>query len=158
MGLLIFMNNLMFIGGLVFVLLIVVLVVLLRNLLKPHYSANRFLMTRTERLFYAELIKQVGSSYHVFTKVRIADILTTNKTLIKSVWWRRFIKISSKHVDFVLCDSKDLSIVCCIELDDKSHNTRKVKKRDHFVNKIFKEAELKLIRMPVSNHYKNILN
>lgn len=133
------------------------LVWFVRFLLAPSYSAKSHLMSKTERDFYKVLVEETRGKYVVFTKVRIADVLATNRTIIKSLWWKRFVKISSKHVDFVLCDASNLSISACVELDDRSHLAKATKKRDRFVNKAFKEAGLKLIRVPVANKYDRVI-
>ena len=40
-----------------------------------------------------------------------------------------------------------------IELDDNTHNQAKRIERDDFVNKLFKDLEIKLLRIPVQNYY-----
>lgn len=41
----------------------------------------------------------------------------------------------------------------CIELDDKTHYNNKRIERDKFMNKLFKDLEIKLIRIQVENFY-----
>ena len=53
-------------------------------------------------------------------------------------------KVSSKHVDFLICD-KDLHIKCIIELDDNSHNQKDRQERDTFVDQILTSVGYKII-------------
>lgn len=41
----------------------------------------------------------------------------------------------------------------CIELDDKSHNKNNRIERDNFINEIFNQANIKLLRIPVQDFY-----
>jgi ssDNA-binding Zn-finger/Zn-ribbon topoisomerase 1 len=65
-----------------------------------------------------------------------------------------FNKISAKHFDFVLCDKKNLSVVCAIELDDKSHLQKKTIARDKLVNSACNTAGLPLVRFKAKATYK----
>ena len=53
----------------------------------------------------------------------------------------------------MLCDRDTLSIAVVIELDDKSHATRKAKSRDELLENACVSAKLKLIRFPVKSRY-----
>ncbi|WP_221274578.1 DUF2726 domain-containing protein [Thaumasiovibrio subtropicus] len=91
--------------------------------------------------------------YTIFSKVRIADVLTPESTPDKSKWQRAFNSISAKHFDFVICDREELTIVCAIELNDKSHNRKNRKKRDEFVREICKNAALPFVEFQVKHSY-----
>ena len=41
----------------------------------------------------------------------------------------------------------------CIELDDYTHNQQKRIERDKFINKLFEDVNIKLLRVPVQNFY-----
>ena len=47
----------------------------------------------------------------------------------------------------------NLKIKLCIELDDYTHKREKRIKRDEFLNKLFNDLEIKLLRIPVQNYY-----
>lgn len=49
-------------------------------------------------------------------------------------------------MDFVLCDSDDLSTIAVIELDDRTHLRPARVKRDQFLEETLKEAGIPLIR------------
>lgn len=120
---------------------------------KITYSRRLYLLTKSEQLFYRSLCAACRNEYVVFSKVRIADVLTPPRMKSKKKWWRLHTQISSKHIDFTLCRPHDLAIVCCIELDDKSHRRAERRKRDAFVNKAFDVAELPLFRVEAQSQY-----
>lgn len=105
------------------------------------------LLTGAERSFFGVLTSAVGDDLQIFAKVRIADVITPHKRLNKSIWQRAFNKISAKHFDFVLCKTDDLTVVCAIELDDKTHNSAKGRARDVVVNQACESAGLPLVRV-----------
>ena len=86
------------------------------------YQLREALFTPSEIKFYRELEQAIGEQFIVFGKVRVADIITPEKSLSKSNWRTAFNKISAKHFDFVLCDKNTLRVGAVIELDDKSHH------------------------------------
>ena len=86
----------------------------------------------------------------IFTKVRLADIIYSPKFNYKD-----FNRIKAKHIDFVLTD-KDGNIKALIELDDKSHEQEKRKERDEFLNNIFQNQKIKLLRIPVKYSYNTL--
>ncbi len=119
---------------------------------KFRYRRIKYLFTPTEKNFYFSLVKAVNTQFVVFGKVRIADVLTPDMKKSKK-WWRAFVKISSKHLDYVLCHPADLSVFCVIELDDRSHQRQDRRKRDVFVNKACEDAGLPLLRFTAKRNY-----
>jgi len=107
-------------------------------------------MTRAELKFYHALKSVTQNRYQIAPKVRLGDIITCDE-----VNWHKGYgpKISAKHIDFVLYDEKTSEILCCIELDDSSHNRLERQERDKFVNKALQVADVPLIRIPVSKGY-----
>jgi very-short-patch-repair endonuclease len=85
--------------------------------------------------------------------VRIADLLAVVGLIPESSeWWRSFNQIAKKHVDFVVCARSSMKALVIIELDDRSHASKKAQKRDNLVNEAFKQANLPIIRMRVGMH------
>lgn len=117
------------------------------------YQLNGPLLSKAERSFYGSLVKAVGDDGLVFSKVRVADVLSPEKGLERSTWQRAFNAISSKHFDFVVCDPGTLSVMAGIELDDASHGSKKAQKRDHFLNRACESAALPLMRVKASRGY-----
>jgi very-short-patch-repair endonuclease len=68
-------------------------------------------------------------------------------------WQIAFNKISRKHFDYVLCSKDKLEVVAVIELDDKSHNTKKSNNRDSFLENACKSASLTLVRFRAKSNY-----
>ncbi len=120
---------------------------------EPSYQKIDTLLTPAERSFFGVLQQAVGNEADIFVKVRLADVLTPKKGMSRGEWQKAFNRISSKHLDFVLCDKSDLSVRCAIELDDKSHAKNKRRKRDEFLEEICQAAGLHLIRFPAKNAY-----
>ncbi len=134
----------------------VVLFLYLKRGGKYKYEKHKALFSAAEINFKNALSQAiVNPNLVVYGKVRIADIITPsiNKKFNNKMWWKAFTKISSKHVDYVICDKRNYSVLCVLELDDQSHNTSKAKQRDSFVNKAYKSAGIELIRVKASSNY-----
>lgn len=134
----------------------IVIAVAIRRLLSSRgyrYQARRYLMTRNENAFFSALQKAFNDHYFIYSKVRIADVLTPDYRNGTKIWWRAFVRISSKHVDYVLVDKRTRTITACIELDDPSHYLAQRKKRDAMVNAAFHSAQLPLLRVRTAKNY-----
>ena len=85
---------------------------------KAIYKYKKFerIVSPAERSFLGVLNAVLDDEIIILTKVRVADVLTPLPTKDRGLWQRAFNSISSKHFDFVLCKSDDLSIICAIEL------------------------------------------
>lgn len=119
-----------------------------KNEKNSYYKINNNIFTNTEKFFY-KVLKDITEKMNliIFTKVRLADIIYSPKFNYKD-----FNKIKAKHIDFVLTD-KEGNIKLLIELDDKSHEKEKRKERDKFLNEIFKNQKVKLLRIPAKYSY-----
>ncbi len=117
------------------------------------YTQRGALFSVAERSFYGVLEQAISKDYKIFGKVRVADVLTPKSNLNKSNWQTAFNKISAKHFDYVLCKKDTLRVVAVIELDDKSHNSKKAKNRDAFLEDACEGADLKLIRFKAKAGY-----
>lgn len=119
------------------------------------YDPQSYLFTKSEWSFACVLRKAIRHDWLLMGKVRIADILAVRKrkTMKEGEWMRAFARISQKHIDYVLVDPASGRIVCCIELDDPSHERPERVKRDIFVNSAFQEAGVPLLRIPTAPHY-----
>lgn len=117
------------------------------------FRKNDKLLSPAERSFYGILNQVIDNDKLVLTKVRLADVISVKNGLSKSNWQRAFNRISSKHVDFLICNSSDLTIECAIELDDKTHLAKSRQSRDNFLERALNTANLPLIRIKASNSY-----
>lgn len=117
------------------------------------YQKQDSLFTPAERSFLGVLEQAVGSQNMIFGKVRLADVIKVKRGLGGSARQSAFNRIQSKHLDYVVCDSGDLSIQFVVELDDKSHARRKTRERDVFVDQALKAAAVTLFRFPAKQAY-----
>lgn len=115
------------------------------------YEKINSLCTKTELKFYHVLVQVVGEDFRIFGKTRIADLLKVKKGTKKRMSWQN--RINCKHIDFVLCDPGDLTILVAIELDDESHQRPDRVQRDDFVNQAFRDAMFPLLRIKTADSY-----
>ena len=117
------------------------------------YRKLETLFSPAERSFLGVLNQVVADNAYVFGKVRVADVLTPEKESSRKKWQISFNKISGKHFDYILCDKNDLSVLCAIELNDKSHNSKNRKARDKFLTDACSSANFPLIQVPAQAAY-----
>lgn len=144
--------------GLGAVLALMLLIALIKRLIpkrRARYRAHEFLFTQTEWRFAEALQEAVGNDWLLMGKVRIADLLAVERDprLPKGEWLRAFSRISQKHIDYVLVDPESGRVMCCIELDDATHEREDRHKRDRFVNAAFAQAGVPLLRIPTARRY-----
>jgi very-short-patch-repair endonuclease len=119
---------------------------------KLPYRKVDSLLTPAERSFYAVLLRVAESEHRqVFAKVRLADLFwlpgdATDRLIHQN-------RINQKHIDFVLCDPRQLTPLLAVELDDSSHQRTDRQKRDAFVDEVCAVAGLPLLRVPVQSRY-----
>lgn len=126
---------------------------------KKYYRPKRYVITKNELNFYTALLEVAKElDLIVFSQVSLYNILETKSNLDYKTKTIFFNKIASKSIDFVLVDKKDCRIKLCIELDDNTHKKEKRIERDNFINKLFKDLEIDLLRYPLYNiYYKDTL-
>jgi hypothetical protein len=118
-----------------------------RGLEEYPYRKRKSLMSEAELKFYNALEKAVPEGeIKILSKVRILDIVEPTKR-----GYLYMNKISSKHIDFLLCKKEDMSPALAIELDDSTHEKRK--ERDNFKNKVMEVSGLQLERFKVKGVY-----
>ena len=109
----------------------------------PLYSLRSKFFSRTELAFYRALTRAVGTRYSVFAKVRLLDLCAIAPTGDYTAMNR----VSAKHVDFLLCEPTGFEPVAAIEVDGTSHQRRDRIERDAFVEDLFDQIGLPLIRV-----------
>lgn len=114
----------------------------------PNYKAAHSLLTATEARFYESLYIAVGPVAAIQCKVRLADILLSERGDLAA-----FRKVSQKHVDFLLCHQTTLKPILAIELDDRSHDRPDRIARDQFVDAAYKSAGIRVLHIPVQSEY-----
>ena len=141
------------------IIILVVLFVVLLAFVKSskdkdyNYRKRGSLFSKAERSFLGVLDQAISEKHRVIGKVRVADIITPIKGMDRKNWQIAFNKISAKHFDYVLCSKDTLDVIAVIELDDKSHDTKKSKARDLLLENACKSAELKFIRFQAKSGY-----
>jgi len=118
----------------------------------PYIQAGP-LFTPAERSFLGALQAAVGNDAQVFGKVRVADVIQPAKGLSRGNWQKAFNRIKAKHFDFIVCNRDDLSVVCTVELNDSSHQSKKRQQRDNLLEKACNAAEVPLIQVPAKSGY-----
>lgn len=113
------------------------------------YKVNN-LMTFRELWFFKRLKEFLKDDpeINIFTKIRLADIITmwNCESYSERMWLFR--KISQKHIDFIITDTNG-KVKCLIELDDFTHNREKVKENDNFKNEVFENLGIPLLRFKI---------
>lgn len=114
------------------------------------YKTRHSLLSRGEAAFHRALRTAVQGKYLVAFKVRLADLITCGPT----AWNDGFgYLIATHHLDFVLCDHRSARILLAIELDDRSHDKPKRKRRDTFINDALSAAGIPLLRIQAAAKY-----
>lgn len=101
----------------------------------------------SDELKFYKLLKPIinRNELNLFTQVALYEI-------VKAKDIKDFNKIRSKSIDFVITDL-NCKIKICIELDDVSHLRDSRQKRDIFIETLFNDLGIKLLRIPVQNYY-----
>lgn len=116
-----------------------------------NYTTKKLIMTKTETQFYKLLknaIEENNLNMLIFPQINLENIIQA-----KNNDFAARNRIKSRSIDYTIVSKDTLQVICCIELDDYTHNTYKRIKRDSFINQIFKEVNIKLIRVTVNNTY-----
>lgn len=102
------------------------------------------LLTKREYKFYKLLRREAWErGMLICPKVGLKELMEVTD---RKHYMKYFSKISQKHVDFVLCD-EDMQVFFALELDDRSHDTKKAKEKDLFKDRAFKAAGIPLKRI-----------
>lgn len=115
------------------------------------YTNQKRLLSDGERRFYQQgLLPAIGNRFNINLKTRLTDILG-----VPAGQWRAAAgrKISQRHVDFVLCSKKALSIVAVIELDDASHLSEGQEEKDNHLDDALFAAGIPILRFPIYKRY-----
>ncbi len=117
------------------------------------YQRAGALFSAAERSFLGVLDQAASPEYRVFGKVRIADVVVLKHGLNASARQGALNRVASKHFDFVVCRASDFSVVCAVELNDKSHGSKRGQARDEFVVGVCRAIGLPLLQVPAQRTY-----
>ena len=114
-------------------------------------KANLF--TQVERSFL-ELIEQaVGHQYRVVCRVRLIDILALRQNTDKKTAKTALLRAGGRHLDFVLCDKRDMTPVVAIDLVHNKGKEGYKSQRDWFVSGALDAARIPHLRIKVKSGY-----
>ena len=117
---------------------------------KKYYKAKRYIITLNELKFYNVLLEIAKElDLILFAQVSLYNIIKMQDDLDFRTETIFFNKIAAKTIDFVLVDKTNCRIKLCIELDDSTHRKKKRIQRDEFINDLFKNLDINLLRYPV---------
>jgi len=121
--------------------------------LRAYEARHSLFVNGAETAFFAALTRHKPAGYHVFSKVRLEDILQV-KTEIKNqqARWQYRGRIKSRHIDFLIC-RKNGAFICAIELDGSAHQGAEAHMVDQFKDEIFASAGLKLLRVQTGDDF-----
>lgn len=116
------------------------------------YYSKRACMTNAEKTLYKlmnktlnDTLKVVHKSVTILPCVRLADFIgITGKIDMDK---KALYEITSKHIDYLICESDTLDIICAVELDDVYHDMPSKVIRDKKVERILKQCNLELFRI-----------
>lgn len=123
-------------AALLFVLVVAAAVV--AGLSEPSYKAQP-IMTPNEQEFFGRLVRALPDSF-VFPQVAMSALISP-KAKGRKAHLSAFRRISQKRVDYAVF-TRALELVCVVELDDRTHDSRKDAERD----RMLKSAGISTVR------------
>jgi len=117
------------------------------------YELKTSLFSPAERSFFGVLESVLPDGVGVLSMVRLGDVFKTRKGLSHSRRTSATNRINRKHVDFLLVRKSDLAPLAGLELDDSSHESEERKRRDNFVDDLFRACNLPLLRVQAQAAY-----
>ena len=123
------------------------------DLVECPYMRRGPLLTAAERSFLGVIESLIGDRYRIYAQVRLADLVAIRPGTDKRKRQMALNKITSKHVDFVICHPDTLEVLCAIELDDSTHARDDRLARDQFVDAALNSAGLPLVRLVAKAGY-----
>ena len=121
--------------------------------LRAYERRQSIFVNGAELAFFKALDRYKPSAFHIFTKVRLEDILKVRSGIKdKQKHWQYRGRIKSRHMDYVICDGKG-RFICAIELDGSSHRTGQTDMTDRFKDSIFRHAGLTLYRVKTGEDF-----
>jgi hypothetical protein len=116
------------------------------------YSKKASLLTRNEWYFYRALREVVGEKYAILTRVPLAAFLMI-EAINDEAYKEAMRKIHTQTLDFLLCEPLSMQPKLGIEMEENNGYEPKRQLRIEELERIFNEAELPLLLVPVSKEY-----
>jgi len=115
----------------------------MRQLATLPYQRKGSFLTSDEIAYYRILHMVFANRYLIFAQVRVLDLFTV---LDRPFNQGALNKIDRKTVDFVLCHPRTFKPMVAIELDGTSHGRPDRRRRDLFLDELFRSVGMKLVR------------
>ncbi|HNC32154.1 MAG TPA: DUF2726 domain-containing protein [Cyclobacteriaceae bacterium] len=115
------------------------------------YGKKDSILTPAESRFYRALLEALENRAVIVPKVGLQDVFDI---LDREQYRKARNRISTRHIDFLICEIGTLRPLFGIELDDSSHNKPEAQRRDELKNRVFAAAMLPLVRIPVTGTFK----
>lgn len=117
------------------------------------YMAGGPLLSPIERLFYGDLKASVSDRTEIFCKVRASDVINPKASLSFEEMQFASEQLATQRFDFVLCDARDFSVVCVIELDGIGEREGLRKIQREILRKCAESANLPILLVDMKRGY-----
>ena len=117
------------------------------------YQAKFSLLSPAELHFKKFLDTAIPSTSTVMVQVSLEEIVNVKPRVRGKDWARARGKIKARRVDFVVCDRENFTILCAIELNDRSHARVDRKIRDMFLREALKSADIPFMEIACNSTY-----
>jgi len=117
------------------------------------YQPAKTLFSAAERSFLGVLDQALGPEHRIFGKVRVADVASVKPGLGASARQGALNRVAAKHFDFIVCRASDLSVLCAVELNDKSHASQRAQSRDDLLVNVCRAINLPLLQIAAKQAY-----
>ena len=107
------------------------------------YERKKSFLTQNEIAYYKVLQMIFGNRYLLFAQVNVFDLCDV---LDRPFNQGAVNRINRLRVDFVLCHPRTFKPMIAIELDDSTHDRMHRRKRDGFLDEVFRVVGMKLVR------------
>lgn len=111
------------------------------------------LFTHVERSYLQLLERAVGEKYKIINRVKLADILELRDNADSKTKRAALLKLNAKYLDYVLCDTEDMSIVAVIDLVNNTNKEGHKAVPDWFVSGALEASGIPYIRMKIKAGY-----
>jgi len=151
------MNFSLLAAGTGVVLLVVMIALFSRHggkLARLVYQKRVAIFSPDDREFFRALKQVTAEDYEIFGKIRVADIVYPKKSVVpRDARGAGLSPIAGRFFDFVLCDPNSLSVVCAIQLHDKTNPAHQAEIQDDMLKSVCDSVGLPLVRFAIKAHY-----
>jgi hypothetical protein len=136
--------------------LAIILVLALRfattgNLRKTTYSYSGCPLMSASEIRFFRVLQMAAPNELVFPQVSMAAVVRPNYAGADPRYVAAFRSMSQKRIDFVVCNRDSLEVRCLVELDDSSHDARRL--GDQVRDAITAQAGYRTVRVRAARRY-----